>query len=131
MKNAPVSPWGSKPIPDAPRTARRLLPAVLLVLTAAGCAEGGAAEPDGAAAASCAYVVTYADRTYLDTGEGDFTVGEKLGTATVPACDDTPNDPGDTVAAHRVSAYEVEGTDPAVAIAVGDTPAEATLMKAR
>ncbi|CAM5280374.1 DUF6281 family protein [Streptomyces chartreusis] len=113
----------------APLTVRRVLPAVLLVLAASGCGEGGATEPDGTAAASCAYMVTYADRTYLGTADTDFTVGKKLGTATVPECDDTPNDPEGAVPEGRVTAYAVEGTDPAVAIAVGDTPAEATLMK--
>ena len=112
----------------APRTVRHVLPAALLVLATAGCAEGGAG-PGGTAEASCAYVVTYADRSYLDTGDTDFTVGKKLGTATVPGCDDTPNDPDGAVPEGRVTAYAVEGTDPAVAIAVGDTPAEATLMK--
>ncbi|MGW6790293.1 DUF6281 family protein [Streptomyces chartreusis] len=111
---------------SAPRTVRRVLPAALLVLAAAGCTE-----PGGSAESVCAYVVTYADRTYLDTAETDFTVGKKLGTATVPECDDTPNDPEGAVPEGRVTAYAVEGTDPAVAIAVGDTPAEATLMKVR
>ncbi|MCZ4611281.1 DUF6281 family protein [Streptomyces sp. Lzd4kr] len=110
----------------APRTVRHVLPAALLVLAAAGCAKGG-----GTAEALCAYVVTYADRSYLDTGDTDFTVGRRLGTATVPECDDTPNDPEGAVPEGRVTAYAVEGTDPAVAIAVGDTPAEAILMKVR
>ncbi|MFE5923769.1 DUF6281 family protein [Streptomyces sp. NPDC056468] len=111
---------------------RRLLMAALLVTAAVGCTEaGGAAEGGGAAEASCAYVVTYANRSYLDVANTDFTVGKKLGTATIPACDDTPNDPPDAIGEQRITAYAVEGMDPAVAIAVGDTPASAILMKAR
>ncbi|MER5944286.1 DUF6281 family protein [Streptomyces sp. NPDC001928] len=114
---------------SAPQTGRRLLPAALLLLVAVGCAQQGVTEPDGAAQASCAYVVTYAERSYLGVANTDFTVGEKLGTATVPECDDTPGDPEGSVPEDRITAYAVEGMDPAVAIAVGDTPAEATLMK--
>ncbi|MGW6736110.1 DUF6281 family protein [Streptomyces sp. NPDC055013] len=108
---------------------RRLLMAALLVTAAVGCTEAGGA--GGAAEASCAYVVTYANRSYLNVANTDFTVGKKLGTATIPACDDTPNDPPDAIGEQRITAYAVEGTHPAVAIAVGDTPAGAILMKAR
>ncbi|SDM97712.1 hypothetical protein SAMN04487981_103135 [Streptomyces sp. cf386] len=110
----------------AQRVGRRLIVPALLLTAAVGCTESG-----GAAEASCAYVVTYEGRSYLDVANIDFTVGERLGTATIPECDDTPNDPGVTVPEGRITAYAVEGTDPAVAIAVGDTPAEATLMKVR
>lgn len=109
------------------RAGRRLVMASLLLAAAAV----GCAGPGGAGEASCAYLVTYGSRTYLDIANVDFTVGEKLGTATVATCDDTPNDAGDTVPEDRVTAYEVEGTDPVVAIAVGDTPAEASLMRLR
>ncbi|MDL5203456.1 DUF6281 family protein [Streptomyces sp. ALI-76-A] len=112
-----------------PRTGRRLLPvtaALFACAVACSPADGG-----GSSSASCAHLVTYENRTYLGTGDGDFTVGGRLGTATVPECDDTPNDPGDSVPRGETPAYAVEGMDPAVAIAVGDTPAEATLMKVR
>ncbi|KUM74693.1 DUF6281 family protein [Streptomyces curacoi] len=111
----------------APQTGRRLIMSALLVAAAVGCAQAGGA--GGAAEALCAYLVTYDHRTYRDVANVDFTVGEKLGTATIPECDDTPNDPGDTVPERRITAYEVEGMDPAAAIAVGDSPAEAILMK--
>ncbi|MGI5377797.1 DUF6281 family protein [Streptomyces sp. CA-251387] len=111
------------------RSGRRLIMAALLLTAAVGCAESGGA--GGAAEASCAHLVTYDSRTYLGVANVDFTVGEKLGTATIPACDDTPNDPGDSRPQGEVTAYAVEGFDPDVAIAVGDTPAEATLMKVR
>jgi hypothetical protein len=105
---------------------RRLIMTSLLLAAAAGCTESG-----GAAEASCAYLVTYDSRTYLDVANVDFTIGEKLGTATIPACDDTPNDPGGAVPEGRITAYQVEGMDAAVAIAVGDTPAEAILLQVR
>lgn len=108
---------------------RRLIMTSLLLAAAVGCTESG--DAGGAAEASCAYLVTYDSRTYLDVANVDFTVGEKLGAATTLSCDDTPNSPGDTVPERRITAYAVEGMDPAVAIAVGDTPAEATLMKVR
>lgn len=111
------------------QAARRLIMTSLLLAAAVGCAESGGT--GGTAEALCAYLVTYDGRTYLDVANVDFTVGGELGTATVAACDDTPNDPGDTVPERGITAYEVEGMDPAVAIAVGDTPAEATLMKVR
>ncbi|AZQ37003.1 hypothetical protein EJ357_29080 [Streptomyces cyaneochromogenes] len=110
----------------AQRAGRRLVVTALLLSAVVGCAESG-----GAAEASCAHMVTYGGRSYLGVANIDFAVGERLGTATVPECDDTPNDPGVTVPEGRITAYAVQGTDPAVAIAVGDTPAEATLMKAR
>ncbi|MEY9993811.1 hypothetical protein ABIE67_005843 [Streptomyces sp. V4I8] len=113
----------------APRAGRRLIMTSLLLAAAVGCAETSGT--GGAAEALCAYLVTYDSRTYLDVANVEFTVGEKLGTATVPACDDTPNDPGDAVPERGITAYAVEGMDPAVGIAVGDTPAEATLMKVR
>ncbi|MFE7268954.1 DUF6281 family protein [Streptomyces sp. NPDC057623] len=115
---------------NALQDGRRLLVTALLpAAVAVGCA--GPADTGGTAEASCAYLVTYDGRTYLDVANVEFTVGEKLGTATIPRCDDTPNDPGDAVPERGITAYAVEGMDPARAIAVGDTPAEATLMKVR
>ncbi|MFH0522414.1 DUF6281 family protein [Streptomyces sp. M41] len=107
----------------------RLLMASLLLATAVGCAEPGAT--GAAAEASCAYVVSYDSRTYQDVANVDFTVGGKLGTATVLACDDTPHDPGGSVPEQRITAYQIDGMDPSVAVAVGDTPAEARLVKVR
>jgi hypothetical protein len=116
-------------MPLAPRPRHRLIVMAALLTSALGCAavDGGG----GSGAASCAYLVTYGDRTYPAVANVDFTVGEKLGTATVPACDDTPNDSGDGRPASKVTAYAVREFDPAVAIAVGDTPADAILVKVR
>ncbi|MGK3937404.1 DUF6281 family protein [Streptomyces caeruleatus] len=105
-------------------TTARLVMAVAMLTVVLGCSSGGEV------AGSCAGVVTYEDRDYLPTRDEDFTVGERLGIARVPECDDTPNDPGAALAEGTANAYLVEGRDPAEAIAVGDTPAGATLMEA-
>ncbi|MEV5531465.1 DUF6281 family protein [Streptomyces prunicolor] len=105
------------------RTCRRLIVTTVLLAAAVGCSDGGSS------AASCAGLVTFQNRGYLPTVDEDFTVGEQLGTATVPECDDTPNDPDVAVPEGKTTAYAVEGMDPSLAIAVGDTPAEATLMR--
>ncbi|MDQ0763492.1 DUF6281 family protein [Streptomyces canus] len=102
-------------------TALRIL-AVALLAAVAGCTSGGEA------ASSCAGVVTFENRDYLPTEKTGFTVGERLGTATIAECDDTPGDPGVTIAEGTTGAYAVDGVDPAEAIAVGDSPGEAILM---
>ncbi|WP_369171973.1 DUF6281 family protein [Streptomyces sp. R28] len=110
---------------NALRARLQLALTVTILAAAAGCASGGEA------ASSCAGLVTYDNRGYLPTTDMDFTVGERLGTVTIVECDDTPNDPGVTVPEGRTGAYTVEGSDPADAIAVGDSPAEARLMQVR
>lgn len=94
----------------------------------AGCAGAGIGASDSAA--SCSDLVTYDSRDYLPTEKSGFTVGERLGTATVAACDDTPNDPAG-IPESTTGAYAIEGVDPTEAIAVGDSPAEAAPMAAR
>ncbi|MEW1690298.1 DUF6281 family protein [Streptomyces sp. NPDC091265] len=99
-----------------------------MLVSAAACtadSSGG-----GSGSASCAYRVTYRDRTYQDVANVDFTVGGKLGPATQPPCDDTGSQGGDEEAATTETAYEVDGLSPTVAIAVGDTPDEAQILVA-
>ncbi|MFF7135001.1 MULTISPECIES: DUF6281 family protein [unclassified Streptomyces] len=103
-------------------TALRFL-AVALLAAVAGCTS------DGDAASSCAGSVLYENREYIPAPEVGFTVGERLGTAEIPECDDTPSDPGVAVPEGTTGAYAVQGREPAEAIAVGDTPAGAKLMK--
>jgi len=105
------------------RAGRRLVMTLAVLTAALGCGSGGEA------AASCAGLVVYEDRDYLPTPDEEFTVGEPLGTASIPECDDTPNDDGVAVPADTTTAYTVAGRDPADAIAVGDTPADARLME--
>ncbi|WP_406326665.1 DUF6281 family protein [Streptomyces sp. NBC_00203] len=83
----------------------------------------------GESASSCVFLIKYENRTYSDVANVDFTVGDKLGGATRPPCDDTPNDDGDgRTTAASTTAYAVEGLDPGIAIAVGDTPDEAVFV---
>lgn len=105
-------------------TTARLVMTVAMLTVVLGCSSGGEV------AGSCAGVVRYENRDYLPTQDEDFTVGERLGTARIPECDDTPDDPEVALPEGTANAYLVEGRDPAEAIAVGDTPAGATLMKA-
>ncbi|WP_052424504.1 DUF6281 family protein [Streptomyces fulvoviolaceus] len=89
---------------------------------------GGGCTSDGEASASCSGVVTYENRDHPPTDKAGFTVGERLGTATIVACDDSPED-GEGRPEGKTSAYAVEGADPAEAIAVGDTPHAARLIE--
>jgi len=106
-------------------TALRVLAFVLLAAVA-GC---GPAEEHGQAASSCAGTVRYENRVYLPAGEIAFTVGERLGNAEIPECDDTPGDSEVTIPRGTTGAYAVQGRKPAEAIAVGDTAAAARLME--
>ncbi|MEV0242981.1 DUF6281 family protein [Streptomyces sp. NPDC050674] len=108
--------------------ARALLAATLLSLPV-GCtvtsADGG-----GRAEASCAYVVEYDSRRYLGREETDIPVGESLGSATRPACDDTPGDGDDGEGPALMTAFAVRGVDPAVAVAVAEDPGAYRLVVA-
>ncbi|MER7566191.1 DUF6281 family protein [Streptomyces sp. NPDC048523] len=108
-------------------TTARLVMTVAILAVVAGSASG--CSSGGEAASSCAGVVRYENRDYLPTGDEDFTVGVRLGTARIPECDDTPSDPEVAIPEGTTGAYAVEGRDPAEAIAVGDSPARARLME--
>ncbi|MPY46279.1 hypothetical protein FNH04_42160 [Streptomyces phyllanthi] len=89
---------------------------------------GCTAVSDGGSA-SCAIVVTYEGRTYQDIGAVDVpveTTGE-LGRATHPPCNDTGGEEDDEES-WESPAYAVKGVDPTVAIAVGGSPEDATLV---
>ncbi|KOX02346.1 hypothetical protein ADK65_08640 [Streptomyces sp. NRRL B-1140] len=79
-------------------------------------------EDSGEAAPSCVYVVTYEGRTYRDVANVEFTVGNELGTATQPPCDDTGGQNRGEEPSTTENAYAVDGVSPTVAIAVGDAP---------
>jgi hypothetical protein len=98
-----------------------LLLTAAALFTAVGCTVGEASN-------ICEHRVTYDGRTYAGVSGVDFTAGEKLGSAVVPPCDDTPGD-GETDPAETTTAYTVEGKDPAHTIAVGDSPDDLTLME--
>ncbi|MEU1348846.1 DUF6281 family protein [Streptomyces sp. NPDC005795] len=103
--------------------------AAVLVAGVTGC-EGGF--DAGGSSSKCAYLVKYEGRSYLDVSglvaaDAKFTVGKSLGTGLLPACDDTGGGDG-TEEAEEVTVYEVDGIDPAVAVAAGATPADAVLV---
>ncbi|MFJ8634303.1 DUF6281 family protein [Streptomyces sp. NPDC093568] len=108
---------------------RAALLVTVAVLAVAGCT--GGASGGTSAGASCSGLVTYDGRDYLPTEKSVFTVGERLGTATVPECDDTPNDGEAGIPESTTGVYAIEGIDPAEGVAVGDSPAEAAPMAAR
>ncbi|GGM02518.1 hypothetical protein GCM10010129_52280 [Streptomyces fumigatiscleroticus] len=93
------------------------------VLTAACSAQGGGEEGAG----SCAFTATYGGRTYTGVANVDFTLGDALGTAEFPPCDDTGR--ADDAAVHEpTTAYAVDGLDPRVGIAVRYAPDEVMLL---
>ncbi|MFF3333030.1 DUF6281 family protein [Streptomyces sp. NPDC002888] len=99
--------------------------AALMLLAASAMASAAACtalDGGGESAGSCAFLRIYEGRTYGDVANVDYTIGEKLGTVTSPPCHDTNDDSDDSVTSS--TAYAVEGLDPSVAIAVGDTPDE-------
>lgn len=102
----------------------RILLAVAATAAMAGCGSSGS--DDGEGSASCAYRVEYEGRTYGDVANVKFQVGEKVGSATIPACDDT-ND-GGKESATASTAYAVKGLDPDIALAVGDRPDDVTFV---
>ncbi|MER6348937.1 DUF6281 family protein [Streptomyces sp. NPDC001595] len=109
------------------RAVRGLL-VLMLPLTACTAVDGGGG---GDAEALCAYLVRYEGRDYLGTADGGFEVGERIGTATVPSCDDTPNDGESGSPEETLNAYRVVGRDPGTAIAVGKAPDDVVLADLR
>ncbi|MGX1887796.1 DUF6281 family protein [Streptomyces sp. NPDC055287] len=92
-----------------------------------GCASSSS--DNGDSASSCAFLVEYEKRRYVGTDNTDISVGEELGAATRPPCDDTPNDDSDgRTKASSTTAYAVEGVDPILAVAVGDAPGDVRLV---
>ncbi|MGW4824751.1 DUF6281 family protein [Streptomyces sp. NPDC004227] len=108
---------------------RTLAVAAVLVVGGTGC-DGGL--KTGVSDAKCAYLVKYEGRSYFDVGgqlvtDTKFTVGKSLGAGLLPGCDESGEVDG-TEKSEKVTVYEVEGIDPAVAVAAGKTPGEAVLV---
>ncbi|MBT2401990.1 hypothetical protein J7E89_40385 [Streptomyces sp. ISL-100] len=104
---------------------------MLLVAVAAGASTIGCTSSSGGGgddSASCAYRVTYEDRTYGDVANVDFKIGKKLGAVSSAPCDDTGGQSEGAEPATESTAYAVAGLDTDIAIAVGDTPGEAVLF---
>ncbi|KUO21872.1 DUF6281 family protein [Streptomyces dysideae] len=109
-----------------------VLSAAAVVTVAVGGCTSVSGGGGGDSAASCVFLAEYANRTYSDVANVDFTVGDELGTATLPTCDDTPNDNDDGETAPAVTtAYAVEGLDPSIAIAVGEAPDDVVFVAVR
>ncbi|WP_328501078.1 DUF6281 family protein [Streptomyces sp. NBC_00457] len=92
-----------------------LLSAVLVTMSVA-CTSSSDSD-GGESASSCAYRAEYQNRTYSGAEVRGFTLGNKLGAATLPPCDDTPSDDSDGQATPTsTTAYAIEGVDPSIAI---------------
>lgn len=93
-----------------------------------GCLSSSSAENEGSG--SCAFAVTFKGQSYLEAGPVDFTAGPKVGTARLELCADT----GGTVSdSETITAYQVEGldTDIAIAVAAGSAPDDLKLLAVR
>jgi len=99
-----------------------------MLMLAVACTSENSSGGGGEQAESCAYRVLYQDRTYRDVANVEFTAGEKLGSATVPPCDDTGGGDASEQAGETTTAYKVDGVPPEVAVAVGDSPDDTTLV---
>ncbi|GLF95168.1 DUF6281 family protein [Streptomyces yaizuensis] len=109
----------------AGRSAHTLL-AVVAAVSAAGCTAGGSSSDAGEE--SCVYLFTYEGREYRDIANVNFVVADKLGTAVNTPCDDQGGEGDTKEPGTSKPAYAVNGISPKIAIAVGDTPAEAKLL---
>ncbi|GAA3496489.1 hypothetical protein GCM10019016_035900 [Streptomyces prasinosporus] len=92
--------------------------AAAAVAGSAACTSSGG----GRAEASCAFRVEYDERVYADVAGAEFEVGEALGPAVLPPCDDSPGDGDGRPSPEPVVAHAVEGVDPRVAIALDGAP---------
>ncbi|GGL18366.1 DUF6281 family protein [Streptomyces flaveus] len=61
-------------------------------------------------------------RVYRAVENVDFTAGDKVGTAVSVMCDDTDQKSDALVSQPESPAYEIDGVDPSIAIAVDDSP---------
>ncbi|OEJ36196.1 hypothetical protein AR457_33745 [Streptomyces agglomeratus] len=104
-----------------------MLVAAAITTLSVGCASSSGG--GGESASTCAFMVEYDKRRYIGTDNTDISVGDELGAASRPPCDDTPNDNSDgKTTASSTTAYTVEGVGPALAIAVGDAPDDVRLV---
>ncbi len=110
------------------RTTRVSLVAAMMMLAVA-CTSVSSSD-GGEQAESCAYRVLYQDRTYRDVANVEFTAGEKLGSATIPPCQDTGDQDKAEESGETTTAYAVDGISPDMAVAVGDSPDDATFVAA-
>lgn len=98
--------------------------AVSVMMPTAACSGTESADSDS----SCAIQFTYQGRTYEDVAHVEFTVGQKLGTAAKPPCNDMGDHDEKEESPESVNAYQVEGVSAEAAIAVGTTPDDAVFV---
>ncbi|MFD3588273.1 DUF6281 family protein [Streptomyces sp. NPDC058683] len=92
-----------------------LLAAALVTMSVACSSSSGGGE----STASCAYRVEYQDHMYAGAEGTGFTLGDKLGAATLPPCNDMPSEENDgQTTPTPTTAYAIEGVDPSIAIAL-------------
>ncbi|MFC8194333.1 DUF6281 family protein [Streptomyces sp. NPDC060006] len=85
----------------------------------------------GESSAACAYQAKFQSRTYSGVAVRNFTVGNRLGAATVPPCNDTPNDDSDgRTKPTSTTAYAIKGVDPSIAITLEQAPDDVILVNA-
>lgn len=100
-----------------PRSGR--LPLALafpLIVTLSSCGDGDGVTTVGEGSASCALLVQFRGETYVGHTLAILPVeGPPLGTATLPPCDDTPND-GQAGSAEEIDVAELPGVPPRVAV---------------
>ncbi|MFB8778012.1 DUF6281 family protein [Streptomyces broussonetiae] len=110
----------------------RLVTAVGGVLGVLGVVGGtGCGAPDGGSGdGTCAYVVVHDGRAYWGTGDDrGFEVGEVVGAATQPRCDDAPGRGDGGTDVQTLTAYRVQGVAVGTAIAVGVAPDDLVLAR--
>ncbi|WP_232838571.1 DUF6281 family protein [Streptomyces geranii] len=95
-------------------------------MASAACTSQGSSTDEGSS--SCAYQILYEGRTYQDVADAEFTIGEQLGNATLPACDDTGGQDETGGSGTKLTVYAVDGISPKTAVAVGETPEGAILV---
>ncbi|MER7176039.1 DUF6281 family protein [Streptomyces mesophilus] len=98
--------------------------AVPLVVVTAACSSNSG----GSASAVCAEQYQFDDRTYVDIEDLDITVGQELGVAVSPPCDDAGGKSNGEKMGEDQTAYRVKGVSPEIAIAVGDSPEQAKIF---
>ncbi|MDT7847787.1 DUF6281 family protein [Streptomyces justiciae] len=99
-----------------------------VAFTAVGCGSEGSEGAESSGESVCASDFSYEGRTYIKLSDVEFKVGQKVGTATSPACRDT-NDRAAEVPESSENAYAVSGISPDVVIAIGSSPEEAEAFR--
>lgn len=109
MRATPLGPFGG------------LLVCVAVLVPASGCTSSSSEQGNGSA--SCARRITLEGRNYADVGGVEVTPGDKLGSVKFLSCDDTGGQgkQSGNEEVEETNAYEIEGLDSKVAVAIGNS----------